>query len=60
MSKIYENENQMIIRFPKEIADKIRDGFEKNQKLNINIQPKLDDGLQFDIDIPDLKYKDSG
>jgi len=30
MSKIYENENQMIIRFPKEIADKIRDGFEKN------------------------------
>lgn len=31
MSKIYEQENQMIIRFPKHIAEKIRESFANNQ-----------------------------
>lgn len=30
MSKIYEIENQLIIRFPPEIAEKIRESFSNN------------------------------
>ena len=41
MSKIFEHENQFIIRFPKEIADKINKSLAENKEddINIEIQP---------------------
>jgi transcription initiation factor TFIID subunit 7 len=50
----------MIIRFPKEIAEKIRDAFANNQKMPITIEPKIGKGLEFDVAIKDLQYTDKG
>lgn len=60
MSKIYEHENQLIIRFPLEIADKIREAMDKNPQMKIDVHPKLQSGLKFDVEIKDLNFKDMG
>lgn len=31
----------MIIRFPREIAEKIRESFNNNSKMKIEIEPKI-------------------
>ncbi|CAD8048166.1 unnamed protein product [Paramecium sonneborni] len=60
MSKIYERENQLIIRFPPEIAEKIRESFANNQQLPMTIEPKIGKGLEFEVSIKSLKYQDKG
>ena len=38
MSKIFESENQFIIRFPKEIADKINKHIEDQKEDDLKIE----------------------